>query len=322
MCQPSFQKDRLCLVHVSITLEGRFFEKNFSVPYGDFIWCTPHIKLDAHETALKDRGNGRTTGRVVPVAAVFTFREHSGEHGMIHDADFQRVLQAFGLLWHGYRKVRKGAKRRLCALMQARGVASVSDLLERCLWDGALSEDVRRALAVSISRFFRDQKLWYVLETHVLPGILSWSGNTVRIWSAGCARGEEVYSLKMLWHERAALGVAKLELWATDFHCGFLEAAQRGVYQRSSLKEVSAECQAAWFHERGADRVAVCDGLKEGILWRCHDVSVDAPPARGFHLLFLRNNLLTYYAPPVQAESFCRRGGFPGRRWFFGSGPS
>ncbi|MGQ9750371.1 CheR family methyltransferase [Desulfosoma sp.] len=225
---------------------------------------------------------------------------------MIHDADFQRVLQAFGLLWRGYRKVRKGAKRRLYALMQARGVASVSDLLERCLWDGALSEDVRRALAVSISRFFRDQELWHVLETHVLPGIVGWSGNTVRVWSAGCARGEEVYSLKMLWHEQAALGVvrAKLELRATDFHCRFLEAAQRGVYQRSSLKEVSAERQAAWFHERGVDCVAVCDGLKEGILWRCHDVSVDAPPARGFHLVFLRNNLLTYYAPAVQQKAF------------------
>lgn len=225
---------------------------------------------------------------------------------MIPDADFQRVLQAFGLLRRGYRKVRKGAKRRLCTLMQARGVASVSDLLERCHRDVGLSEDVRRALAVPISRFFRDQRLWHVLETHVLPGIVGWSGNIVRIWSAGCARGEEVYSLRILWEERAALGVVgpMVELWATDFHCGLLEVAQGGVYQRSSLKGVSAERQAGWFHDLGADCVMVFERLKEGIFWRCHDVSVDAPPSRGFHLVFLRNNLLTYYAPAIQQKAF------------------
>lgn len=225
---------------------------------------------------------------------------------MIQDADFQRVLHAFELLWRGYRKVRKGAKRRLSALMQARGVASVVDLLERCRHDAALSEDVRRALAVSISRFFRDRRLWHVLETQVLPGIVGWGGEAVRIWSAGCARGEEVYSLKILWHEWATSGAVlpRLELWATDFHCGLLEDARRGVYQRSSLKEVSAERQAAWFHEQPHDRLAVCDRLKEGILWRCHDMSLERPPSQGFHLVFLRNNLLTYYAPAVQQKAF------------------
>ncbi|ROR01772.1 CheR family methyltransferase [Desulfosoma caldarium] len=225
---------------------------------------------------------------------------------MIHDADFQRVLHAFGLLWRGYRKVRKGAKRRLAALMQAQGVASVDDLLERCRHDAKLSEDVRRALAVSISRFFRDQKLWHVLERQVLPGIVGWSGKTVRIWSAGCARGEEVYSLKILWHEWAAAGapLPKLELWATDFHCGLLEEARRGVYQRSSLKEVDAERQAAWFHGQTQGFFAVSDQLKEGILWRCHDMSIERPPSEGFHLVFLRNNLLTYYAPAVQRKAF------------------
>ncbi|MEJ5347574.1 MAG: CheR family methyltransferase [Desulfosoma sp.] len=224
----------------------------------------------------------------------------------MNDADFLNVLKAFGLLWSGYRKVRKGAKRRLTALMTARGLFTVTDLLDRCSEDGRLREEVRRALAVPISRFFRDQRLWLVLETQVLPGVCTWSGETLRVWCAGCARGEEVYSLKILWHEWAhhAALVPRLELWATDFHEGMLEPAKHGVYHRSSLKEVSAQRQAAWFRPLQGDLFAVADELKQDIHWQCHDLVTENPPAHDFDLVFLRNNLLTYYEGAVQHKAF------------------
>ncbi len=233
------------------------------------------------------------------------FRKPETGAGRMNDTDFFKVLKAFGLLWSGYRKVRKGAKRRLTALMAAQGLSTVTDLLDRCSRDGILREEVRRALAVPISRFFRDQRLWLVLETQVLPGVCAWSGASVRVWCAGCARGEEVYSLKILWHEWApqALRFPGLELWATDFHEGMLEAAKRGVYQRSSLKEVSAQRRAAWFRPLHGDLFAVAEELKQGIHWQCHDLVTESPPSRDFHLVFLRNNLLTYYERAVQHQA-------------------
>ncbi|MEJ5366401.1 MAG: CheR family methyltransferase [Desulfosoma sp.] len=221
------------------------------------------------------------------------------------DADFRTVLGSFGLSWHGYRKVRKGARKRLMGLMARCDVGSVSAFLERCRQSEAMREEARRALAVPISRFFRDRRLWVVLETELLPGLIRWCGDPLRAWSAGCARGEEVYSLKILWHEREARGesMPSLELWATDFHPGFLDAGSEGVYHRSSLREVSSDRLSTFFVPAGGDRYAVSGFLKEGILWHQRDLLRDPPPSSALHLVFLRNNLLTYYEPPEQERA-------------------
>ncbi len=224
------------------------------------------------------------------------------------DADFRRVLEAFGLAWRGYRKVRKGAKKRLLRVMASCDAASVEVFLKCCRRDETLWEQALRALAVPISRFFRDRRLWAVLETELLPGLIRWGGDPLRVWSAGCARGEEVYSLKILWHKLAAQGVRlpSLELWATDFHTQFLEAAQQGLYHASSLREVDAAARSAFFVPVAADRYEISSGLKQGILWRLSDLIRDPPPSSPFHLVFLRNNLLTYYGPREQETALGR----------------
>ncbi|WP_448383714.1 CheR family methyltransferase [Desulfosoma sp.] len=224
------------------------------------------------------------------------------------DGDFRTVLEFFGLAWHGYRKVRKVAKKRLSRLMASCEAASVRAFLERCRQSEAIREEALRALAVPISRFFRDRRLWIVLETEIVPGLIRWSGDPLRVWSAGCARGEEAYSFKILWHEVAARAerVPSLELWATDFHVGFLEAAAEGVYHRSSLREVSSDRLSAFFAPAGEDRYAVSGFLKEGIRWRRSDLRRDPPLPSPVHLVFLRNNLLTYYEPPEQARALRR----------------
>ncbi len=224
------------------------------------------------------------------------------------DADFRTVLKALGLSWHGYRKVRKGAKKRLLRVMASCDADTVAAFLECCRRSEAIREEALRALAVPISRFFRDRRLWVVLETELLPGLIRWCGNPLRVWSAGCARGEEVYSLKILWQESAAQGrpLPSLELWATDRHPLFLEAASRGIYHRSSLREVAPARLSACFGASAGDRYEVSAPVKGGIVWRVHDLQRDPPPSSGFHLVFLRNNLLTYYEPPEQEVALRR----------------
>lgn len=224
------------------------------------------------------------------------------------DGDFRSVLDAFGLSWRGYRKVRKGAKRRLARMMASCEAASVAVLVERCRLDETLREEALRALVVPISRFFRDRRLWVVLETELLPGLIRWCGDPLRVWSAGCARGEEVYSLKILWHELAAHGAClpSLELWATDLHPGFLEAASQGIYSGSSLRDMDSIRRSAFFVPVAADCYRVSPELKRGIFWRVSDLIHDAPPASGFHLVFLRNNLLTYYGLREQESALMR----------------
>ncbi len=224
------------------------------------------------------------------------------------DQEFKAVLNYFDLSWKGYRKVRKGVKRRLVRFMDAAGCRSVGSLLDLCDEDPQVRENCRIVLTVSVSRFFRDRKLWSVLETRLLPDMLSWCGRVFRVWSAGCARGEEAYSLAILWDElRGRLGaMPQLELWATDIHPHMLAEARKGVYQRSSLKEVSESRIRRYFQKTGANEFMLREDVKRTILWRQADLLSDLPPATGFHLLFLRNNLLTYYRGDQQKRAFER----------------
>ena len=60
----------------------------------------------------------------------------------------------------------------------------------------AVRKECERRMTVSISRFFRDRKLWQGLEEEILPAVIETDKKNIRVWSAGCARGEEVYSFK------------------------------------------------------------------------------------------------------------------------------
>jgi chemotaxis methyl-accepting protein methylase len=152
-------------------------------------------------------------------------------------------------------------------------------------------------MAVPISRFFRDRRLWDALQSQILPELIAAGRDRVRAWSAGSACGEEVYSLKILWEQmrRSADMLPILDITATDLHPLHLERAATGVYSSSSLRAVPEETKSAWFEaEPGGNRFRVKPALKAGIAWQRHDL-LSAPPGSGFDLILARNNLLTYY---------------------------
>ncbi|SMC26923.1 chemotaxis protein methyltransferase CheR [Desulfacinum hydrothermale DSM 13146] len=224
------------------------------------------------------------------------------------DDEFKAVLNHFDLSWSGYRKVRKGVKRHLLRAMGTWGCSTVRQWLDLCDVNPQAQHQCRLALAVHISRFFRDRRLWYVLQTHLLPGLCRWCGDTLRVWSAGCSRGEEIYSFKMLWLQLAKGGerLPRLDAWATDLDPLVLDMAREGVFRRSSLKEVGRELLGVYFDpvEEGAFRVREC--LRAGIQWVRSDFLHDPPPCAETHLIFLRNNLLTYYDGEQVQESLGR----------------
>jgi chemotaxis methyl-accepting protein methylase len=117
------------------------------------------------------------------------------------------------------------------------------------------------------------------------------------VWSAGCALGQEVYSFAILWAMLAGKmpAMPPLELWATDVNPAYLRRATEGIYPSGALVRIPAEARARFFRPAGKKSFRIVDALREGIRWQVHDLLVDPPPARSFHLVFLRNNLLTYY---------------------------
>jgi len=108
------------------------------------------------------------------------------------DLQFQELLQYLGLSWRGYRKVRKGVKKRIRRHMHLLGCHDVSEYLAELEKDDDVKKQCELMMTVSISRFFRDQMLWQVLENEILPGLIQVYKEKLLVWSAGCACGEEV----------------------------------------------------------------------------------------------------------------------------------
>ncbi len=213
------------------------------------------------------------------------------------DQSFQRLLKRFDLSWEGYRRVRKGVKKRVNRHMNQLGCRGLVDYFKIIDTDERIKQDCRRLLTVSISRFFRDRELWKLLESQILPAILKKPEKKIRIWSTGCACGEEVYSLKIL------LEVIKnrldyspeFEILATDLNPIYLQKAEEGIYSLSSLKDCPEEWLSLYFNPIGKDNgYKIIPILKRGIEFLEHDL-LTIPPSGPFHLIFLRNNLLTYY---------------------------
>ena len=222
------------------------------------------------------------------------------------DASFHQILDHFNLSRKGYRKVRKGVKKRLSQHMQKLGCASVGDYMAAVSRAPEIETECRMSLTVSISRFFRDSRLWGSLENVEFPDLISACGSIFRVWSCGCARGEEAYSFKILWDRlRCAVpNLPPLALWATDINPTTIEMAKQGVYGISSLKELARGDIDRYFDQvTGKQRYVVKPFLKEGIRFDYHDITKHQPPASQFVVVFLRNNLLTYYRTPEKEKA-------------------
>jgi len=221
------------------------------------------------------------------------------------DQAFRRLLIHMGLDWAGYRKVRKGVKKRLSRHMQELGCRRVPEYLAALDTDAGIRRECERRLTVAVSRFFRDRRLWDRIGQLLPLDAADVHRPLQRIWCAGCAGGEEVYSIKILEAQsRPAAGDgAALSILATDINPENLKRARAGAYPTSSLKELpDLLVDTCFYSQRGGRRFVVRPFLTAGIEWRRHDLRTP-PPQRDFDAVFLRNSLLTYYEEETQKRS-------------------
>lgn len=217
---------------------------------------------------------------------------------MLSDNDLRVLLDGLDRPWAGYRKVRKGVKKRIRRHMQTLGCSTVGRYL-RCL---SRDPDARRAcdacLRVTISRFFRDRCLWQAFHDRLLSDLVNRFGSPVRIWSVGCACGEEPYSMAIVWRQLTPAAV--IDLLATDADGSCLDRARDGIYTHSSLREVPDNIRNRYFTTaRGGRHLRIHAQELPTVRWRLHDLRNPPPEPGPFHIILLRNNLLTYYRGEV-----------------------
>jgi two-component system, chemotaxis family, CheB/CheR fusion protein len=214
------------------------------------------------------------------------------------EAVYRLLETEFGIDFNRYKPstVTRRIERRL-ALAQS---TNIDEYLTRVRSDREELDALYRDLLIGVTRFFRDPDAFALLEQHVLPDLLQREPRTtpLRLWVAGCATGEEAYSLAILLQDLMAThGERPVKIFATDVHGGSLEQAAAAVYSDEAVSNVSPERLARYF-THSAGRYQVVPELRQMIVFAQHNVISDAPFTR-VDLITCRN-LLIYLQPTAQ----------------------
>lgn len=159
-------------------------------------------------------------------------------------------------------------------------------------------------LMIGVTGFFRDPEAFAVLERQVLHALITEADpdTTLRAWVAGCASGEEAYTLAMLLLDQIQIHdkPLKLQIFASDIDEAALEIARAGIYPAGSVAELSAERMQRYFNRRDDERFEVRKALRESVLFAKQNLVAD-PPFSRLDLITCRN-LLIYLRPDVQEK--------------------
>lgn len=211
----------------------------------------------------------------------------------------QWAVPRLGLRWAGFRRVRGQVCKRIARRFRELGLADFAayrGYLERTPGEWPRLDELCH---VSISRFFRDREVFTRL-TLLLDERAAARQRELRLWSAGCASGEEPYSLAIL----AAFALAPehpgltWHIVATDADPLLLERARRGCYRPSTLREIPSEWLPRAFDSRGEER-CLRPLLREHVEFRLQDLRREMP-AGPFDAILCRNAAFTYFDLPTQ----------------------
>ncbi len=213
-------------------------------------------------------------------------------------AVYRMLEREFGIDFTHYKP--STVTRRIERRLQLSRADSVDDYVKRLREEREELDVLYRDLLIGVTRFFRNEEAFALLESQVLPEL--WQslpqGAPLRVWVAGCATGEEVYSLAILLFELGQrLGERPIKIFATDVHRGSLDIATRALYDEQAVAGVSAERLARHFLPRGQS-YQVSPELRQMVVFAQHNVIKDAPFTR-VHLVSCRN-MLIYLKPAVQ----------------------
>src|SRR5262249_44592363 len=158
-------------------------------------------------------------------------------------------------------------------------------------------------LLINVTEFFRDAPAWEHLRDDVLPELLAAKegDEPIRVWSAGCASGQEAYTAAMVLAEQ--LGddayLERVKIYATDIDEEALTTARHAIYTQKQLESVPEELRSKYF-ERADQRMAFRKDLRRTVIFGRNNLVSDAPISR-LDLLICRNTLM-YFNAETQAR--------------------
>lgn len=213
----------------------------------------------------------------------------------------EAVYRVYGHDFRGYAPAT--LRRRVRHAVQVEGLPSVSALQHQVLHEPQALGRLLGALSIPVTEMFRDPSFYRALREQVLPVLRTHP--FLRVWHAGCATGEEVYSLAMVLEEEGLL--ERTRLYATDLSAAALEAARAGLYPQEKLdayaqsyREAGGRADFAAYFDRHGGHGRVMERLRRPVIWGQHNL-VSGGSFNEFHLILCRN-VLIYFSKPLQEQ--------------------
>jgi chemotaxis protein methyltransferase CheR len=220
---------------------------------------------------------------------------------------------------HGYdfrNYSRASLMRRVACLMGKIGVDHISDVIPRILHDDKVFDDLLREMSITVTEMFRDPSFYASIRENVIPYLRSYP--LVKIWHAGCATGEEVYSMAIMLKEEGLYD--RVQIYATDFNNEAIDKAREGIYPLGKMKKFMANHNktapkgsfSEYYHAK-YNRAKMSDSLKENITFANHNLVTDG--VFGEMNVIVCRNVLIYFDKDLQnralklfRDSLCNRG--------------
>lgn len=223
----------------------------------------------------------------------------------LFNIELQLLLEAvflrYGYDFRNYSKAH--LKRRVLYRLSISNISSVIELQNRVLRDREFFKDFLDDLSINVTEMFRDPDFYRSLRENIIPKLRTYA--YFKIWHAGCATGEEVYSLAILLQEEGLLD--RCQVYATDFNQKVLKIAKEGVYQKSDIVECEKNYQRSGGKKNLSDYYKSMYGsvmfnkeLSNRIVFADHNLVTDSVFA-DVNLILCRN-VLIYFEKNLQEK--------------------
>lgn len=215
------------------------------------------------------------------------------------DLILEGIYNKYGYDFRNYSKAH--VKRRLLNRLSASKLNSISEMQHKVLHDPKYFEILLRDLSINVTEMFRDPGFYLALRKEVIPILKTYP--FFKVWHAGCATGEEVYSFAVVLKEEGIYDRA--QIYATDFNHDVLDVAKKGIYPIDRIKEYTSNYQAAGgtqsfsdYYMANYNSVIYDQSLKKNLVFAQHNLVTDSVFAE-VNLIICRN-VLIYFNKELQ----------------------
>ena len=217
----------------------------------------------------------------------------------------EQIMRDLGFYCDGYKE--HCLRRRIAVRMRARGTHTYRQYGDVLKSDSVEARKLLDAVTINVSKFFRNRDTWRAIDQEVWPRLFALRERPIRVWSAGCAAGEEPYTIAMALKEHAMANgrereLSRFNILGTDIDQDSLAQARAAKYSAFAFTDIDPHVRDRWFLP--PDRTEVRPEIKSMVKLGTKDlIKEDFEPG---HRMILCRNVIIYFERAIQEELFLK----------------